>query len=130
MRIVLELADVTIDAYPVEVADALRALEALAALSPGPGPSALDAAAVAERFGVSRAWVYEHAEELGALRLGGGSRPRLRFDPVRVEAALSRRRDRSSLDAEVPAPAANRPRRRRHRSGSEVELLPVGRRKA
>jgi hypothetical protein len=41
----------------------------------------LDAAAVAERLGMTREWVYEHATELGAVRIGGGSRPRLRFPP-------------------------------------------------
>jgi predicted DNA-binding transcriptional regulator AlpA len=41
----------------------------------------LDAAAVAERLGMTREWVYEHASELGAVRVGGGSRPRLRFPP-------------------------------------------------
>jgi predicted DNA-binding transcriptional regulator AlpA len=39
----------------------------------------LDALEVARRLGVSREWVYEHAEELGATRLGSGRRPRLRF---------------------------------------------------
>jgi predicted DNA-binding transcriptional regulator AlpA len=41
----------------------------------------LDATAVAERLGMTREWVYEHASELGAVRIGGGSRPRLRFPP-------------------------------------------------
>ncbi len=41
----------------------------------------LDAAAVAERLGMTREWVYEHASQLGAVRIGGGSRPRLRFPP-------------------------------------------------
>ena len=39
----------------------------------------LDAQEVARRLGVSREWVYEHAQELGATRLGSGRRPRLRF---------------------------------------------------
>ncbi len=30
---------------------------------------------------VQSRWVYEHATELGAIRLGEGRRPRLRFDP-------------------------------------------------
>ncbi len=44
----------------------------------------ISAAAVAERWGVSRRWVYDQAERLGARRLGAGSRPRLRFDPDEV----------------------------------------------
>jgi len=39
---------------------------------------------IAMRFGVSRAWVYENAAHLGAVRLGDGPRPRLRFDPELV----------------------------------------------
>ena len=50
----------------------------------------LTAAEVAARFGVSRTWVYEHARELGAIRLGNGKRPRLRFDPTVVSARLNR----------------------------------------
>ena len=41
----------------------------------------LDAKEVAERLGVERDWVYQHADELGASRLGTGPRPRLRFPP-------------------------------------------------
>lgn len=44
----------------------------------------LSAAEVAKLFGVSRRWVYDHAEVLGARRLGAGTRPRLRFDPDEV----------------------------------------------
>jgi hypothetical protein len=56
----------------------------------------LSAAQVAARWGVERAWVYAHAEQLGALRLGTGPRPRLRFDPVRVAEYLSPSRPTSS----------------------------------
>ena len=41
----------------------------------------LRAAEVARRLGVTRDWVYEHASELHAVRIGGGPRPRLRFPP-------------------------------------------------
>lgn len=39
---------------------------------------------VAAQFGVSRTWVYDNAQRLGAIRLGTGSKARLRFDPRRV----------------------------------------------
>ncbi len=45
----------------------------------------LDAQEVANRLGVSREWVYEHASELGAARIGKGPRPRLRFPPRLLE---------------------------------------------
>jgi predicted DNA-binding transcriptional regulator AlpA len=41
----------------------------------------LDAKDVAKLLGVERDWVYEHADELGATRIGSGPRPRLRFPP-------------------------------------------------
>ena len=44
----------------------------------------VSAAEVAETWGVDRSWVYTHAEQLGARRLGAGERPRLRFDPEEV----------------------------------------------
>jgi hypothetical protein len=48
----------------------------------------ISAAEVSARWGVARRWVYNHASELGACRLGSGSRPRLRFDPVEVAERL------------------------------------------
>jgi hypothetical protein len=44
----------------------------------------LSAAEVSEWWGVSRGWVYQHAGELAAIRIGDGERPRLRFDPDKV----------------------------------------------
>jgi hypothetical protein len=48
------------------------------------GQTMLTAAEVSRRWGVSRRWVYDHAEALGAVRLGGGPRPRLRFDAAEI----------------------------------------------
>ena len=44
------------------------------------GRELVDAAELARRFGIERSWVYSHAIELGAVKLGQGSKPRLRFD--------------------------------------------------
>ena len=67
---------------------ALRIAQLLAAAPPEAGAARarkmLCAAEVAELFGVSRRWVYDNAEALGARRLGSGARPRLRFDPDEV----------------------------------------------
>jgi hypothetical protein len=49
----------------------------------------VDAAELARELGTSRKWVYEHADELGAVALGSGPKPRLRFDPVAARNALS-----------------------------------------
>jgi hypothetical protein len=48
----------------------------------------IDAAEVARRFSLSRDYVYEHAAELGAVRLGSGPKARLRFNPNKAAEAL------------------------------------------
>jgi hypothetical protein len=79
-----EEGEVRLDPESVE-AIARRTAELLADRKPEPSERGLiSAEAVAERWGVSRRWVYEQAERLGARRIGAGSRPRLRFDPDEV----------------------------------------------
>jgi len=85
----------------------------------------LTAAEVARRFRVSPEWVRENADRLGALQLGDGPRPRLRFDPERVADALSVRSVRGRSGA-PNGPAERVSRRRRGRgSGKRTGLLPV-----
>lgn len=85
----------------------------------------LDARQVAERFKLSRRWVYDHADRLGAIPVGDGERPRLRFDPARVAEALGAR----STGKGSPVPEA--PQRRRSRrlhavpGSPERPLLPI-----
>ena len=73
-------------------------------LSPGePAQSRaqlITAEEVARWWGVSRRWVYDHADELGAHRLGGGRRPRLRFDPDEVAERLGEPGARSEAGAD------------------------------
>jgi hypothetical protein len=64
-------------------------------------------------LGVDREWVYEHADQLGAVRLGEGPRPRLRFEVGRAVAsyrALSAKRRVVPLRG-GPQPPTPRPRR-------------------
>lgn len=90
------------------------------------GPRYLvDAAAVAEYLGVAREWVYEHAAELGARRLGTGPRARLRFSLDEVDAALTCSGSRESEQAASRAVEPIRRRRRAEGLGTGVELLPV-----
>lgn len=58
----------------------------------------VDAKELARLLGMSRAAVYEHARELGAIRIGAGKKGRLRFDP---EVSI-----RNASTAQSPAPAA------------------------
>ncbi len=75
-----EIADRLIDAIVERVVEAIRSE---GNVRPTREATAwLDAREVAQRLGVSREWVYEHAEELGASRIGTGPRPRLRFAPT------------------------------------------------
>ncbi len=76
----------------------------------------VDAATVAAELGVERPWVYQHAEELGARRLGDGPRARLRFDLETVRAAaaaLSSDPHRRNPAAGAQSAVASAPRRRR-----------------
>jgi hypothetical protein len=76
----------------------------------------VDAADLARVLGVDREWVYAHADQLGAIRLGDGPRPRLRFQPGR---AVELFRELSAERRVVPirggprAPPVPRPRRSR-----------------
>ena len=61
---------------------------------------------VAAHYDVGVRFVYQHADELGCIRLGGGRRPRLRFDPRIV-------RERWPVVGDTlptPAPTTRRPR--------------------
>jgi hypothetical protein len=70
----------------------------VAAARQGNGESLLTVAQVAATLRVEPGWVYEHAADLGALRLGTGSRAPIRFEARTLAARL---RD---LDAAVPTP--------------------------
>jgi|SRR5918996_523275 hypothetical protein len=97
-----------VEAIAQRVAELLRAELDLAA-------RLLTPSEVADRFAVSRTWVYEHADELGAIRLGQGPKARLRFDIERVQRALSR------APREDAPPDESRGRRRMKKG-----LLPIG----
>lgn len=65
-------------------------------------PALLTVAETAELLRVGRSWVYEHAAELGAVKLGAGQTAPLRIprDGVRrIVGMPSRRRERRSVPA-------------------------------
>jgi hypothetical protein len=111
--------DHVLDRFAELLAD--RVAERLAPLLSAPGqPEGLvDAHEIARLVGRSRWWVYEHAGELGAVRLGSGPRARLGFWPARVEAYIQGTAD---LRAPVPSPPRTHTRRRRT-TRTPVELL-------
>ncbi len=83
----------------------------------------VDAAELARRFGIERSWVYSHAIELGAVKLGSGAKPRLRFDPQIAARVLRRVGDKSAADP--PARSGKRAGQPSEGGGSEVQLLPI-----
>ena len=108
----IEISGSCIDAIATRVVELLEQ-------RPG-APGLVDAAELARRLGVTRAWVYEHATELGAIRLGSGPSPRLRFDPDEAMAAMK---------PDTPEPKAPTSKRRSSRPRwtpePPVPLLPV-----
>lgn len=85
----------------------------------------LTAAEVARRFSVERSWVYAHARELGVVKIGRGSRPRLRFDPAVIAQCLL-----PSTGPALPGPTELLPitpsrtyRRRRRLGGEESRFM-------
>jgi hypothetical protein len=80
----------------------------------------LTAASVADRYHLSRRWVYEHKEELGGWPVGNGSKPRWRFDAEIVANALTAR----PHPLTTPEPQRAKPRKRRPTS-PKTQLLPI-----
>lgn len=103
----IRLDPATIDAIAERVVELLHDQGAA-------GDELVDAAEIARRFGVSRDYVYERAQDFGAVRLGDGPKARLRFDPDRVAEALN--------TPPAPKPRRVKPRQRRR---ADVELLPI-----
>lgn len=80
----LHLAPESIEALALRLAELLGQVSAPRAAD----RERISAAEVARLWGVARRWVYDHADELGASRLGSGPRPRLRFDPDEIAERL------------------------------------------
>jgi hypothetical protein len=95
------------------------------ATAPPAAPQTVDAATLAAHLGVTRGFVYEHAEQLGGVRLGNGPRPRLRFDLNRALEAWNACSSRKGSQEQI-SPSHRRTRRQpRYRTGTGVELLPI-----
>lgn len=96
---------------------ARRVAELVAAWSASPRRRYVDAADLAHFLGIDRQWIYAHARELGAIRLGGPG-GRLRFDLERVASALG--------GAEPDRPSVRRgggQRRHRGSTAAGVEVI-------
>lgn len=84
-----------------------------AAATPSTGREGLwTAREVARHYSVHPSFVYQHADELGCVRLGGGKCPRLRFDPQVVRERWPR------VGESLPAVSPQRPRSDRRTYGA------------
>jgi hypothetical protein len=68
------------------------------------GVGLIDADEVARMMGVKRDWVYANKERLGAVPIGEGEKPRLRFSLERVRAVMA--------EGGQPRPGEPAPKRR------------------
>jgi hypothetical protein len=91
-----------------------------------PARALLSARALADRLGVDRSYVYEHADVLGAIRLGDGPRARLRFDLETARAAGVFSTDREPAPILASAGAKSTPRAASHRRRSPNVRPQVG----
>jgi hypothetical protein len=86
-----------------------------------PAPELWTARRVGSHYGVGISFVYQHAEELGCIRLGGGSCARLRFDPSVVRARWAQ--IGGALPDERPRRRRSRERRRPATQGHDEDVL-------
>lgn len=96
-----------VQAIAQAVADVLAQRGLVVYAGPSPSVRVLKVAEVARVLGRSSAWVYEHAAELGAIRMGTGPRARIGFDLATIE--------RWKRDHQLGAPETRRPTRHRPR---------------
>jgi hypothetical protein len=125
----MDTAQVKIEAQSVE-AIARRVVELLRTEVQEQSTRLTDAATLARELGVERDWIYSHADELGAIRLGG-PHGRLRFDRETVRERLDldkmpqrRRRitrtravERREPKARPPGTRVKSPQKQRRASG-------------
>ena len=107
------LADQIADRLAIRLGPQLTGL--VASTDPAPARELWSARRVAAHYGVGVSFVYQHADELGCVRLGGGRCPRLRLTRHSASAlgagrrrAASRRTPTSALQVTAPSgsPAA------------------------
>jgi len=121
-RAAAELTPEAIEQIAQRVAELLRHDQPEGVEEPTVPAGLFNASQLARHLGVTRAWVYEHALELGAIRLGTGPRARLRFDPERATGVLRAHAPEPGRDSR-PTPRSKAPRGRPRET--EVPLLPI-----
>jgi hypothetical protein len=106
-RIAVELTPQAVEQIASRVAQLLRHHQPPADASPASEPGWMTAKELAAHLKLNPAWVYEHADELGAIRTGTGPKARIRFDLHTATQALKQHQRQTP-----PTAAATRPRRK------------------
>jgi hypothetical protein len=106
-------------------------LLAAAADADGGATRLLTVADVAAVLRLDPGWVYDHAQALGALRLGRGPRSPVRFEARTLAASLRALAQGAELSVSALQPRVrSRESRASRRSTSSPELLPIRPRRA
>jgi hypothetical protein len=108
-HVAVDLSPQAVEQIAIRVAQLLRRDQVQRETSAA--PSWMTAKELAHHLKLNPAWVYEHAEELGAIRTGDGPKARMRFDLHTATQALRRHRKQpatpaSGGPARTPTPAA------------------------
>lgn len=73
------------------------------------GPGLYTAAEASARLNVKTRWVYDHADDLGAVRLGDGPKAHVRFPIHRIEELISGGSVKPAPPPARPGPPRNKP---------------------
>ncbi len=104
-HIAVELTPQAVEQIATRVAQLLRHQQPPAQASVAPTPGWMTAKELAQHLKLNPAYIYEHAELLGAIRTGTGPKARIRFDLHTATQALKQHQRQTA------PPAASRPRR-------------------
>jgi hypothetical protein len=114
------IAERLVDPIAERVVEIIRQEGVISA--PSPSNAWLNAADVARLLCATREWGCEHADELGAVRIGNGRRPRLRFPRERLVGGhgTAHRRTEESVERHRRAPHGSPPSERTHGGDSKT----------
>ncbi len=106
-HVAVDLTPQAVEQVAIRVAQLLRHDQRQAETNAPSTPGWMTTKELAHHLKLNPAWVYEHAEELGAIRTGDGPKARIRFDLYTATEALKRHQK------QAPPTATPTPRRRR-----------------
>jgi hypothetical protein len=116
----VHLDDASVEAVAHRVVELLRAEVAVRQ------PNLLDVGSLAEALSVTPAYIYEHKEELGAVRVGEGPRAPIRFDLDKVLKTLTSCSASRGTEGSVGRSTKPKARRRTLAAGASApDLLPI-----